>query len=128
MKPPKLPPPCFDFLKAELIEAGSGKAVIRFSPTEEMENPYGLTQGGILAGMLDNIIGPAIVATVPGRRTTTVQMSVNYLRPVRTGDILIGTAEIIKHGKTQAYTEAKLVNEATGELVACCSAVNIFLD
>ncbi len=49
----KVPPPCFAFLESELVEASSGKAVVLFRPTEQMENPYGIIQGGILAAMLD---------------------------------------------------------------------------
>ena len=125
---PKLPPPCFAFLGGELLEVGNGKAVVRFTPTEEMENPYGQVQGGILAGMMDNIIGPATVSAMPDRRSATIQMSVNYLRSVRSSETIIGTAEVIKQGRTQVYLEAKLNRESDGKLLATASATNVFLD
>jgi len=128
MQKPKLPPPCFSFLNAELIEAGNGKAVARFIPSEEMENPHGVIQGGILAGMLDNLIGPAVITSVPDRASSTIQMSVNYLKAARAGQSIIGTAEIVKLGRTQAYSEAKLELEETGEILAKATATNVFLD
>ena len=102
--------------------------MVRFKPTEEMENPFGQVQGGLLAGMLDNIIGPAVVSVAPERPTTTIQMNINYLRPAKPGDILIGTAKVVKHGRTQAYIEAELLREADNALLACATATNLFLD
>ena len=67
MTTPKIPPPCFAFLQSELVEASGGQAVVLFRPTEQMENPFGIIQGGILAAMLDNTIGPALFTVVPDR-------------------------------------------------------------
>ncbi len=125
---PKIPPPCFDFLRAELLSAENGVARVRFSPSEAMENPYGLIQGGILAGMLDNIIGPAVVSAVPQRQTTTVQMSVNYHAPARPGETLLGRAEVVRYGRTQAYIESRLERESDGALLVSATAVNLFLN
>ncbi len=127
MRIPTFPPPCFEFLHAELIEATDGRAVVRFSPDSQMENPYGLIQGGLLAGMLDNCIGPAVVSAVPDRQTTTLQMSTHYLSPAKAGDVLLGTANVVKYGKTQAVIETRLVREKTGEVIAIATATNIFL-
>ena len=127
MRDPIFPPPCMAFLHAELIEASDGRAVVRFSPKPEMENPYGLIQGGILTGMLDNIIGPAVVSAVPNRQTSTIQMNVHYLAPARAGEVLIGTAEVVRHGRTQAYIEAQLVRESDQTLLAKGTATNVFL-
>ena len=127
MRKPKLPPPCFSFLKAEMIEADKGAAIVRFIPSEEMENPFGLIQGGILAGMVDNVIGPAVVSAVPDRQTSTIQMSVNFLAPARPGERILGTARVVRLGRTQAYIEAELVRESDKTLLLRASATNIFL-
>jgi len=128
MQEPKFPPPCFDFLNAQLLEMTGGVAVVRFTPSSEMENPYGLIQGGILAGMIDNIIGPAVVSVAPDRQSSTIQMTVNYLRSVKAGEKLIGTARVIKHGRTQAFVEATLEWERDKALLVKASATNVFLD
>ena len=121
----KLPPPCFDFLHAELLSAENGRAVVRFVPTEQMENPYGTIQGGIIAGMLDNVFGPAVVSAAPSSRSTTVQMSVNYLRSVKAGEPIIGTAEVVKLGRTQVLIEAKMERESDRELLVKATATNL---
>ena len=93
-----------------------------------MENPFGYIQGGILAGMLDNVIGPATHIAASGKPTTTIQMSLNYLRGVRTTDVVIGRAQVIKRTRRQLYTEASLEREHDGELLVRASATNLILE
>ncbi len=128
MSPVKIPPPCMDFLNSELIEAGEGRARIRFVPDERMENPYGIIQGGILAAMLDNTIGPAVAFTHPDRASSTIHLSVNFLRSVRAGEAIIGTALVVKSGRRQAYVEAQLERERDGTLLVRASTTNVFVD
>jgi uncharacterized protein (TIGR00369 family) len=124
---PKMPPPCFAFLQSELVEASGGKAIVLFRPTEQMENPYGIIQGGILAAMLDNTIGPALWSIVPDRRSSTIQMSINFLRPVKAGEVIRGVAEVVKHGQTQAYIETRLERASDGAVLTKATATNVFL-
>lgn len=121
----KMPPPCFDFLHAELLSAENGRAVVRFIPTEQMENPYGSIQGGIIAGMLDNVFGPAVVSAMPSSRTSTIQMSVNYLRSVKAGEPIIGIAQVVKLGRTQVLIEARMERESDRELLVMATATNL---
>jgi len=44
------------------------------------------------------------------------------------GEAIIGTAEVIKHGRTQAYIEAKMERESDGALLIRATATNIMLD
>ncbi len=128
MKEIKIPPPVWDLLKSEFVEAAEGRAVVLFRPTEEMENPYGIIQGGVLAAMLDNTIGPALLSLVPDRPTSTIQMSISFLRSVKAGETVRGVAEVVKHGRTQAYVEARLERVTDGALLAKATASNVFLD
>lgn len=124
----KLPPPCFEYLRTEFIEAKDGKCVCRFHPVEEMENPYGIIQGGVIAGFMDNLVGPAVMSVNPTRQSSTINLSVNFLRAVRAGEALLGTAEVIKYGRTQAYVEARLERESDNVLLVRATATNVFLE
>ena len=68
---PRIPPPTYEYLNAELLEQGSGRVRCRFRPTEEMTNPLGAVQGGILAAFFDDTMGPAIYSISEGRGFTT---------------------------------------------------------
>lgn len=123
---PKLPPPCFALFDSELLETGTGRVVLRFSAKPEHENPYGAVQGGLLAAMLDNCIGPAVFTIAPTRQSSTVEMTINYLAAVKAGETLRGEATVLHHGRTTAYVEASL-HRSDGTLVARASATNVFL-
>src|SRR4051812_38055424 len=49
----------------ESIDPQGGNIVVRFEARPEFTNPLGNVQGGLLAAMLDDTMGPALVATLP---------------------------------------------------------------
>jgi uncharacterized protein (TIGR00369 family) len=126
MSPPKVPPPCWNLFDARAIIMEPGHAVIEFRTEPAHENPFGYVQGGLLAAMIDNCIGPAVFLLVPDRQMSTIEMKLNYLAPARPGDLLRGEAQVVKHGRTTAYVEISLTAE-DGTLVAKASATNVFL-
>ncbi|MFN7985943.1 MAG: PaaI family thioesterase [Thermoanaerobaculia bacterium] len=125
---PQVPPPTYEFLNAETIEESPGRVRCRFRPTEAMTNPWGAVQGGILAAFFDDTMGPAVFSIAEGRGFTTVSLNVSYLRASRPGEPVVCEAEVVKHGRTQAYVEASLTREADGALLARASAVQLFLE
>jgi acyl-coenzyme A thioesterase PaaI-like protein len=58
-------PPVADLLgwQLESIDPSEGTIRVRFQARQEFTNPLGNIQGGILAAMLDDTMGPALVAT-----------------------------------------------------------------
>lgn len=126
MPSPKIPPPCWSLFDAEPLVFEPGHVEIRFRGREEHENPYGLIQGGLLAAMIDNCIGPAVYLVAPDRQSTTIEMKVTYLASARPGEVLLGQARVLKHGRTAAFVEVSLTKE-DGTLVARASATNVFL-
>lgn len=124
----KLPPPTFEYLNGEMLEQTPGRVRCRFRPTEEMTNPLGAVQGGILAAFFDDTMGPAVVSIADDRGFTTVSLNVSYLRATKPGEPVVCEAVVVKHGRTQAYVEASLARESDGALLARATAVQLFLD
>jgi uncharacterized protein (TIGR00369 family) len=116
----KLPrPPCAKLLGWELIAEypDEGRIEIAFHPTAEMLNPRGTVQGGFVAAMLDDTMGPAMVSSTGGQQgMVTIDMNVSFLRSVYPGRV-IGKGRVINRGKTIVYMEAELFDEA-GEMLA----------
>jgi uncharacterized protein (TIGR00369 family) len=53
------------------------------TPQESQYNPIGSVHGGIIATVLDSVIGCAVHTKLPvGRAHTTLEIKVNYLRGV----------------------------------------------
>jgi len=110
-------------LNFSLVEADHGRAVFAGEPTEDFLNPHGSVHGGWAATLLDSALGCAVHTTLtPGEKYTTVEMKVNYLRPVFPGKPgrLICEGKVINRGRTLALSEAKLV-DLEGRLYAHAS-------
>jgi len=93
-----------------LVEADpqAGRLRVAFDGKPEFTNPAGLVQGGFLAAMLDDVMGPAILVKSKGRTyATTIDLHIHYLRPVRPGRIEV-EAVVTQIGRSVAYVEGKL--------------------
>jgi uncharacterized protein (TIGR00369 family) len=99
------------------IDPARGTIEIGFSADERFANPQGYVQGGILAAMLDDTHGPALFAHVDGAIfPVTVDLNMSFIKAARMGPF-VGKGRLVSMGKTIAFTEAELFDEA-GDLVA----------
>lgn len=107
-------PPCATLLGWKLLDARPEEGWIRigFEGRPEFCNPAGFIQGGLLSAMLDDTMGPAVFIKTNGQfYTATISMSVSFLAPAAIGPI-IGEASVVQLGKTVAFMEGKLMDEA----------------
>jgi uncharacterized protein (TIGR00369 family) len=117
------PPPAAVLLGFELIaiDPDAGTIETAFTATEAFLNPTGTVQGGILSAMLDDTLGPALVATLgPGEFAPTSDLHVQFLRPARPGR-LIGRGRVVRKGRDVGFMAGELVDES-GELIAVATA------
>jgi uncharacterized protein (TIGR00369 family) len=109
----------------EEIDPGAGTIRVRFEARPEFANPLGDIQGGILAAMLDDTMGPALVATLPpGQFTPTLEMKVSFLEPARIGT-LWGHGRVVKRGGTIGFVEADLVDADRRILARATATVRV---
>jgi uncharacterized protein (TIGR00369 family) len=121
-------PPSAKLLGWRLISLDTAAREIElgFEGKPEFLNPMGIVQGGFLGAMLDDTMGPLMVAITDGRMFgTTIDLHVHFLRPVRAGAITT-KARITQLGKQIAFAEAQLF-DSEGRLSAraTCSALLI---
>lgn len=112
-------PPVAELLGWHLLDARPGEGWIRigFEGKRDFCNPAGFIQGGILAAMLDDTMGPAVFALTEGRLyTATISLTVNFLAPAKPGRI-VGEARVTQLGKTVAFIEGRLT-ASDGTLLA----------
>jgi len=103
--------------RLEAYDAAKGWVRIAFTGTPEFCNPAGLVQGGFLAAMLDDCMGPAVWIMTGGKTfTSTIDMNVSYMAPAKPGP-LYGEGQVVQLGKTVAFLEARLF-DAENKLVA----------
>ncbi len=85
-----------------------GRVVMTLQPGEHMTNPGGTMHGGMMATLLDSVLGCAVHSTLPlGRGYTTLEIKVNYIRAVTAASGLI-TAEgaVVHAGRQVAVADA----------------------
>jgi uncharacterized protein (TIGR00369 family) len=112
-------PPCALLLGWHILDAKPEQGWIRigFEGKPEFRNPAGYIQGGILAAMLDDTMGPAVFVMTRGELyTATIDMNVSFLAPAKVGP-LFGEGKVIQLGKTIAFIEGQLTT-ADGTLIA----------
>lgn len=65
------------------VDWAAKSCTLAFHPVEWMSNPAGITHGGILSSIADLSMGMLSIFSSHGARVTpTVNISINYLRPV----------------------------------------------
>jgi uncharacterized protein (TIGR00369 family) len=122
-------PPAAALLGFELLAIDPELATIRvrFEAKPEFANPTGYVQGGFLAAMLDETLGPALVATLsPGHFAPTIELKVNYVRGAKIGR-LVGEGRVVAKTKSIAFLAGELRDEA-GKLIATATATARILE
>ena len=122
-------PPCAELLGWRLISIDRDRQLVRigFTARPEFLNPAGFVQGGLLAAMLDDVMGPAALVMSEGRLfTSTLDMTVSYLSSARLGP-LIGEGTVIQLGRTIGYLQGELRDEA-GTLIARATSTARLVD
>jgi uncharacterized protein (TIGR00369 family) len=102
-----------------LVEVSEGRAVFTVKPDERHYNGLGIAHGGLAATLLDSALGCAINTMMPpGRIFTTLEMKINYVRPMRreTGEVRCEAA-VLHAGARVATAEGRILDEG-GKLYA----------
>ena len=102
------------------IDGEQGTVEVQFQGKQEFTNPAGNVQGGFLAAMLDDTMGPALAATLKaGEFAPTLNLNVSFHRPAVVG-ALVGKGRVVKRGKDICFLAAELYQRE--ELVASATA------
>jgi uncharacterized protein (TIGR00369 family) len=110
----------------EMSECSADRAVMEFEAAAPHHNPTGTVHGGILCYVADTAMGFAWASRLqPGETFTTIEMKINFFRPVFTGK-LSSEATVVRRGKTVGYVECE-VKDTQGRLVAKSSATMMTL-
>jgi uncharacterized protein (TIGR00369 family) len=103
----------------ELFEVDEGRVVFVGRPSARYLNPGGTVHGGWTATILDGAMAYCVHSTLKaGEGYTTVEMKINYVRPVLpTTGIVRCESKLIHRGSRTATSEGRLFDER-GRLLA----------
>ncbi|MGG4457636.1 PaaI family thioesterase [Brevibacillus porteri] len=97
-----------------------GHVVVELPITSELLNAGNLLHGGVIASLLDHVMGLTIRSQTE-YSLVTVNLNIHYLASAKEGDLVVGTAKIRHIGKSLATGEGEVRN-STGKLLAIASA------
>lgn len=96
-------------LRVDAVEAG--RLVASIEVREEFHNPFGMMHGGIIAGLVDHVLGAVLYPVIPrGQWAGTTEFKLNYLAPVRSGTVT-AEATIISMTRRTAVVRVEVTND-----------------
>ncbi len=102
-------------IKLEAAEAGTATVGLRI--TNKLKQNNAVVHGGAIASLIDTATALAIMSTLSANETTTtVDLTVSYLRPLSQGTAA-ATAKIIKSGRRLVVASAEVTDNA-GRIIA----------
>ena len=102
-------------IELDLIEHGHAR--LSLDVKQRHLQLAGIMHGGAIATLVDTAVAFAIVgASKPGARFTTIEMKVNYLRPIREGRV-VAEARLIRDGRRVVVSDCD-VFDSEGKLSA----------
>ncbi len=120
-------PPCAEMLALDVLAADRAARTVRigFLAPSSFCNASGNIQGGFLAAMLDDSMGPAVLIATDARLyPVTICMTVTYLSAAKPGP-LFGEAAVRQLGKTIGCVEAVLKTAGGVEVARAVSSVRL---
>ena len=102
------------------VSAEDGVVEADFEGKPEFTNPVGNVQGGILAAMLDDTMGPALACQLrAGEFAPTLNLTISFLKPAKPGR-LRGIGRVVRRGRDVCNLSGELYQG--DELVATATA------
>ena len=103
------------------INIDEQRITARFEIGPEFNNPAGNVQGGIIAAMLDDTMGPALVATLDGDQfAPTLNLNVSFVKAAKPG-VFTAKGKVINKGYSICYVSGELYDDKDN-LIATATA------
>jgi uncharacterized protein (TIGR00369 family) len=120
-------PPVARLIGFQIVEVDRDRAVFRMQAEERHTNPMGTLHGGVLCDLSDAAMGCAFASTLEGGQSyTTLELSINFLRPVFQAT-LTATGRVVKRTRKTGLVECD-VTDQEGRLVARAKSTCLVLE
>ena len=116
---PRVIPSCWSFMQPEFVEYVEGESLTMAFPVLEVySNPRGTMQGGFMTAAFDNTFGALLQMETRRRDMASVDIHMNFQRPIFVGDVLLVRAYVKSIGKTLAHLYGEGLDRSQGRLIA----------
>jgi uncharacterized protein (TIGR00369 family) len=88
-----------------------GRAEASWTPSPDMANPFGSVHGGIIATLIDEVTGAAVISSIESRSAPTVSLNVEYLHAIPIGGTFTAVGEVVRMGRALAIADARILDD-----------------
>jgi acyl-coenzyme A thioesterase 13 len=110
-----------NWLQFTLEKIEKGGAEISLTVRPEMTNPYGNIHGGMMALVMDEVIGWAVVSLDTENHYTSLNLNVDFLYAIHEGERLIARSQVIRAGKKIIHVDCTVL-DSKGNLLGKASS------
>jgi uncharacterized protein (TIGR00369 family) len=120
------PPPVAELIGFRMLAAEPGRVTFELEAEPRHSSPPGTLHGGVLCDVADAAMGCATLSLLEdGVQFATVELKINFLKPVWTGR-LTAVGAVIKQGRTLTLCECRVTDDG-GSLVAYATSTQTTL-
>lgn len=102
--------PFLAFIGARVMDACRGKVCMEAEVRHDFTNVYGVAHGAIAMALADTAMGGACFSC--DRRVMTLDMGMNFLRPLPEGTRVSAVGEVVHSGRNTMVCEARVFDES----------------
>lgn len=113
-----------NWLEYTLEHIEKGTATISLLVRKEMTNPYNHIHGGMMALVMDEVIGWGVVSLDTDNYYTSLNLNVDFLYAIKQGERLKATSKVVRAGKKIIHVEChvydmqdRLLGKASSNLI-----------
>ncbi len=116
----------FQLLDLHIDDAQDGEGAVSIQVDARLYHPQQIVHGGVIFTLADTAMAMALISVLPpDTRFSTIEAKINFLLPVRTGE-LSADATIIHRGRSTAVLEATVHNTNGEERKAVARVLGTF--
>ncbi len=115
-------------IKAELVKIAPGYCEIQVPYQEDLTQQHGFFHAGIVSTIADNAAGYAGFSLMAENSSVlTVEFKLNLMSP-GDGDLLIGKANVLKHGQTLTICRSEVYIRKNGIEKLCAASQTTLIE
>ena len=97
------------WLGIKRVDVSPGYSKLQMEVRREMLNGFGIAHGGITFSLADSAL--AFASNSHGRHAVSIECSINHLRPVQEGDLLVAEARELSLQRSHAVYLIEICNQ-----------------
>ena len=106
--------PYFKSMPCTIETVAVGRVRVGFDVSRHICNYRNIASGGVLAAFCDTLMGMA--CRTMGFQVTTLEINMNYIRSVNSGEHITGIGQVLHHGRNTIVVECEC-RDADGSLI-----------